>query len=392
MSTPPDRTHRLSELVSSLVRIESENPPGDEGECAVFVRDWLRSEGVDAELIDRPYPDRPQVAAAVGHGEPTVVLNGHLDTVPAGDPDRWRQPPYGGERVDGAVYGRGSADMKAGLAVAMLLLADRSEWFDPGDGTIVFHGAIGEETGEPGTKALLEAGYDGDYGVVLEPTDFRVATRAKGLVCYRLRVRGEASHASRPDQGDNAVLRSQPLIAAIREYDRELRTRTDELVGTAYANVTEFAADVGGNLGVLPEEAELVLDRRVLPGESIDDVEAEVTALVADVEAEHGTDVTVEEIQRYAPAAVPTECRLAELFRSHTDDYREGVESPWGIEAATDVRNLVHDAGMEAITWGPGRLAEAHTVDEHVSCAAVEDGFEILRDALSALFAGDDRS
>jgi succinyl-diaminopimelate desuccinylase len=385
MSQKPDSGGRLADLVADLVRIESENPPGNEAACARFIHEWLRERDVDAELVDRPCAERPQVAATVGSGEPTVVLNGHLDTVPAGDPDRWDHPPFGGERDDGRLYGRGSVDMKAGLAVAMVTMVDFRDRLEPGAGTLVFHGAIGEETGDPGTRTLLEEGYDGTYGIVLEPTDFRVATRAKGLVCYNLTVHGESSHASRPDQGDNAILRAQPVIDAITSYDDRLRTRTDDLVGSAYANVTEFAADIGGNLGVLPGEAEVVLDRRVLPGESIAEVETEVSTLLDRVETEHGIDVTHEEVQRYESATVPTDCRLAEVLRAKTRTYRRGVAEPWGIEAATDVRNLVHDAGMEAVTWGPGSLAEAHTVDESVDPAAVADGFDILHDALDEL-------
>lgn len=385
MSQERDPEERLTDLITALVRVESENPPGNEGACARFIHEWFLERDIDAELISRPFEDRPQVAATVGSGEPTVVLNGHLDTVPAGDPDRWEHPPFGGEREDNRIYGRGSVDMKAGLAIAMATMADYRERLSSEAGTLVFHGAIGEETGEPGTRTLLKEGYDGTYGIVLEPTDFRVATRAKGLVCYRVTVHGESSHASRPDQGDNAILRAQPVIEAITAYDDRLRTRTDDLVGSAYANVTEFAADVGGNLGVLPGEAEFVLDRRVLPGESIDAVETEVSDLFEGLEAEHGIDITYEEVQRYESATVPTDCRLAELLRSHTRTYRSGVAEPWGIEAATDVRNLVHDAGMEAVTWGPGSLAEAHTVDESVDLAAAAGGFSILHGALDEL-------
>jgi len=377
---------QVADLITALVRIESENPPGNEGSCARFIHEWFLERDVDAELVERPFEDRPQVAATVGNGEPTVVLNGHLDTVPAGDPDKWNYPPFGGERDDSRLYGRGSADMKTGLAIAMLMMVDYRERLSSDAGTLIFQGAIGEETGDPGTRTLLKEGYDGTYGIVLEPTDFRVATRAKGLVCYNVTVHGESSHASRPDQGDNAVLRSQPVIEGITSYDERLRNRTDDLVGSAYANVTEFAADVGGNLGVLPGEAEFVLDRRVLPGESISDVETEVSNLLEALEIEHGIDITYEEIQRYESATVPTDCSLAELLRFHTRTYRDGVDEPWGIEAATDVRNLVNDAGMEAVTWGPGSLAEAHTVDESVDLDAAADGFVILRDALDELF------
>ena len=382
--TAPD-PDELTALVAELVRIESENPPGEEAACAEYVREWFEEHGVDAEFVRDPYPERPQVAARVGTGDPTVVLNGHLDVVPAGDPERWSHPPYAGDRVGDRIYGRGSADMRAGLAIGMLALRTLGDTLEPGEGSVVFHGAIGEETGEPGTRALLDAGYDGDVGVVLEPTDFRVATRAKGLVCYEVTVTGEPSHASRPEQGRNAVLLARPVVDAIEDYDRRLRERTDELVGRAYANVTRFEAGVGGNLGVLPGEAELVLDRRVLPGESVADVEREVSALLADVEEEHGVETAFEEIQRYEPASVPTDCRTAETLRDHTRRRREGVDQPWGIEAATDVRNLVNDAGVEAVTWGPGELAQAHTYDEYVEVGAAFDGLTILLDAVRDL-------
>lgn len=382
--SPIDRDE-VASLVADLVRIESENPPGNEAECARFVHDWFEDHGVGAELIAEPDPDRPQVAARVGSGDPAVVLNGHLDVVPAGDPGEWTHPPYAGAEVGGEIVGRGSADMKAGLAIGMRALRTVAVELDPGGGTVVFHGAIGEETGDPGTKALLEAGYDGDYGVVLEPTDFRVATRAKGLVCYEITVEGEASHASRPDQGRNAILAARPVVNAIETYDHRLREREDPLVGTAYANVTRFEAGVGGNLGVLPGTARLVLDRRVLPDESIADVEREVTGLLEDVRSDHGVETTFEEIQRYEPAAVPTDCEGAETFRKLTRKHRGPVEDPWGIEAATDVRNLVNDAGMEAITWGPGRLAQAHTVDESVAVDDVVEGLAVLVDGVRAL-------
>ena len=377
------------DLVRELVRFDSSNPPGREAACARFVHDWLVEQGIDAELVADPYPDRPQVAATVGSGEPSIVLNGHLDVVPADSPAEWQHPPFGGELHDGRIYGRGSADMKAGLAIAMVTLTTLQRELDEGDGRIVFHAAIGEETGEPGTRTLLERGYDGDYGIVLEPTDFRVATRAKGLVCYEITVSGTPSHASRPDQGENAILLAQPVVDAIESYDARLRERSDELVGQAYANVTRFAAGVDGNLGVLPGTAKLVLDRRVLPGESISTVETEVRELLDDVEATHGTELSFEEIQRYESASVPTDCRVAETLRRCTRDSHGDVESPWGIEAATDVRNLVNDAGMEAVTWGPGDLAQAHTYDEHIELDAVRTGFEILNDAIRELLAGE---
>jgi len=386
-----DRRAELVDLVSTLVRLESENPPGNEAACAEYITDWFDERDIEATLLDAPDADRPQVGARVGTGSPTLVLNGHVDVVPAGDHDRWTHDPYGGDVVDGRLYGRGSADMKTGLAIGMLVLASLREEVESGviPGSLVFHAAMGEETADPGTATLLESGFDGDYGVVLEPTDFRVATSAKGLVCYEISVSGEASHASRPDQGTNAISAALPVVAALDEYDGRLREREDDLVGRAYATITQFEAGTESNLAVLPERATFVLDRRVLPAEAVADVDEEVASVLAAVERDHGVAVEWERIQTYASASVSHDCRLAGLFREHTAAVTDAPGDPWGIEAATDVRNFVNDAGVEAITWGPANLAQAHTVDEHVDVDDAVAGLEILERATRDLLSGE---
>jgi len=384
------RRESLERLIAELVAIRTENPPGNEGECARFVVDWFEERGVDASLVFEPDADRPQAVATVGDGDPTVVLNGHLDVVPADEPERWTHDPYDPTVEDGRMYGRGTVDMKAGVAVAMLTAMGLREELADGslDGSVVVHAAMGEETGDPGTRALLEAGYDGDYGVVLEPTGMRTATSAKGLAWYEVTVGGEASHASRPDQGSNAVRNAEPVLDAIAEYDAELRERTDDLVGRAYATVTAFEAGVGSNRGILPGTARFTLDRRVLPGESIADVDREVEDLLAAVEREHGVEVDWERDTTYESAAIPVDSPLAEVFRERSAEFAGVDPEPYGVRAATDVRNLVNDAGMEAVTWGPGSLARAHTRDEFVELDEVVTGLEALEAATRDLLAG----
>ncbi|MEF8841218.1 MAG: M20 family metallopeptidase [Haloarculaceae archaeon] len=381
----------LASLAAVLVRIETENPPGNERPAAEYVHEWFTHHGIDATLLADPDPDRPQVGARVGDGGPTLVLNGHTDVVPAGDHGEWSHPPYGGVIEDGRLYGRGSVDMKTGIAVAMLTALELADSIESGElpGSLVVHAAMGEETAAPGTRALLEAGFDGDFGVVLEPTECRVATSAKGLAWYELGWPGEPSHASRPDQGHNAIGEVGPVLAAIDAYDERLRERTDPLCGRGYATVTRVIAGRDTNRAVLPGRASLVLDRRILPGETVRAVDEEVAELVEGIEREHGIPVTWERTETYAPASIPTDHPLAETFREHAATVAGAPTEPWGIEASTDVRNFVNDAGIPAITWGPGRLEQAHTVDEYVDLAAAEAGMEALRRAATDLLSAD---
>ncbi len=386
-----DNAHREAErLLRDLVRIETENPPGNEAACARFVADWFDERGIDHELVRRPYEDRPQVVARVGDGAPTLVLNGHMDVVPAGDHDRWDHPPYAAEVEDGAVYGRGAADMKSGLAVGMVTAARLRDALDAGDlrGSILVHAAVDEEVVGPGTRTLVEEGYVGDYGVVLEPTGLRTATAEKGHVWYEITVEGEPSHGSRPDQGVNAVAKAHRVVDALFEYDRAVRERTDDLLGSAYATVTGF--DAGTKENVVPERARITLDRRFVPGETGEVIDREVDDLLSTVAADHDVDVSWDHVDIVADASkVPADCELAETLRSNAVDVAGVDPVPWGFPATTDLRNLVNDAGMEAVTWGPGELSQAHTTDEHVPLSQVRDAVDVLTRTAETLLAPD---
>lgn len=396
-ATADGGTSDLRTLARELVRIPTENPPGNEKPAAEFVAEWFAERGIDAKQVREPDPERPQTAARVGPEDPdgpTVVLNGHLDVVPAGDRSAWSVDPYGGEIVDGRLYGRGSADMKTGVAIAMIVARDLAREIRDGDlpGSVVVHAAMGEETADMGTKTLLDRGYDGDVGVVLEPTDFRVATSTKGLAVYRVVVYGEATHASQPDAGTNAIGGLGRVLEAVDAYDAALRERGGALCGSALATVTEVTSGTGSNLAVVPDRAELVLDRRVRPDESIPAVDEEIDALTDRLAREHGVETAWERIQTYASASVPTDHPLATCLRERSVDAvgpDDGVGEPWGIEAATDARNFVNDAGIPAVTWGPGRLDEAHTVDESIELSDAETGKSILENAVRALLQGD---
>lgn len=377
----------LTDLIADLVRIETENPPGNEAACAEYIRDWFTERDIEVTFVREPYTDRPQVVASIGESDPTLVLNGHIDVVPAGNRSEWNHDPYDAEIENGTLYGRGSADMKTGVAVGMVAAADLKPELENNelDGSIMVHAAIGEETAEPGTKTLLEEGYDGEYGVVLEPTGLHTATSEKGLAWYEITVTGEPSHASRPDQGVNAVQQARPVLDALTEYDTRIREREDELVGQAYATVTQFTAGTKEN--VVPEEAIITIDRRFLPGESVTEIDAEIKSLLAEIEREHDIKTDWERTRTYESASIDSDSYLAEIFRAHSNAVAGVTSDPWGIQASTDVRNFINNAEIEAITWGAGDLSQAHTYNEHIDLSAAATGLNVLKQAARDLLS-----
>lgn len=379
----------LRELIAKLVRIESENPPGNEAACARFIDQWFAERDVETTVVRAPYEQRPQVVASVGSGAPCVVLNGHMDVVPAGDVDDWQYPPYNPTIEDGRLYGRGAVDMKTGLALAMLTLARLREPLerDELDGTVVVQAAVGEEAAEPGTATLLENGYGGDFGVVLEPTGLQTVTSVKGCAYYEFEVRGESAHAGQPDDGTNAIERALPVLERLKAYGEAVREREDSLVGPEQATLTMLDAGVKEN--VVPDSVTISMDRRFTPAESAASIDAEIERMVTEITENLGSPVEWRRTRTYDSARSAADSELATVFRRRSNLVADVPSEEYGSVVATDMRNFVNDAAIPAITWGPGDVGQAHSTDECVDLAEAEAGLTILEQSVRDLLGTD---
>jgi succinyl-diaminopimelate desuccinylase len=265
----------LTEVLASLVRTPSVNPDLTEAAVASVVEGWLAPLDVEVRRVEFA-PGRASVGVRVrGAAEgPALVLNGHLDTVPIDDERLWTVHPFAAVVRDGYLYGRGACDMKAGLAVAIGVAHALAARRDRLAGSLVCHFAAGEERGEPGTLSLLEAGFTGDWGITLEPTQLDVATATRGAAHIRIRIRGRSIHASRAHSGVNPIARLEGVLRVVAAYDRELARRHHPLLPGGSCTPTMVRGGVKEN--AVADAAELILDRRLLPGE---DPEADLREL-----------------------------------------------------------------------------------------------------------------
>lgn len=364
----------LVEVLASLVKTPSVNPGTSEKGIADVIEGWLNERSIELAQVEFA-PGRPSVGAIIrGAGDgPTVVLNGHMDTVPIDDESLWTSDPFGAEVRDGFLYGRGACDMKAGLAVQIGVAHYLSD-IDPAHlhGSVVLHFAAGEERGEPGTRSLLDAGFTGDFGITTEPTSLRVATATRGVVTYTLRVKGRSVHASRAEAGVNPVWALMPVLALLRDYDAEVRSRAHPLLPGGSCTPTMIRAGVKEN--AVSDYCDIYIDRRLLPGET---PESDKAALLARLEsltaAQPDLDVELSTIYGVEPAEIdPTSPFAEQVLRAVADVTGESTEV-WGAPFSSDVRNLVNDASITAVTFGPGDTRFCHCPDERVPVAELED-------------------
>ena len=385
----------MTEFLQHLVRFQS--LPGQEQTAQRFIAEKLRSLQCEtqvltsdfAELVHHPafcddgvpFDDRLNVVAkwaGTGKGR-DLILNGHMDVVPIGNAALWKYPPWDGVVEEGKLYGRGACDMKAGLTAGVFAMqALRQLGFAPA-GDVLFESVIGEESGGVGTLTTIVRGFSADAAVIMEPTRLRVCPIHSGALSFRLRVSGRAIHASMKRFGVSAIEKFQTIFLALEELDRSRHA--------SYANpIFEFPHNVApicvGTLAAgdwpstVPEE--LVAEGRfgVFPGESVDTAR---TALVACLDQVVAADEWLTDhppiLEWFEGQFEPGNTSVNDPIIHFLSDSHARVlgKSPilQGVPYGSDLRLFTIHGKTPAVLYGPGDVAFAHTVEEHVELEEV---------------------
>ena len=372
MDAPELSREQLAASLSALVRVPSVNPGMSELGMVEEIERQLEGTGCELTRVES-MPGRPSLAAVLkGSGDgPRLVLNGHMDTVAIDDASQWSVDPFGGEIKDGAVWGRGAVDMKGGLASQIACAKVLARMRDELQGSLVLHFAAGEECGEPGTLSLIEAGFVGDWGITTEPTGLDIATAERGTGWFDIRLSGHSTHAATPQAGANPIVAVEDVLARVRRYNDDIAARTHPLLGGPICTVTMLSA--GAQHNAVPDSCVLTVDRRLIPGETHEDVHGELATLVSDAVAGHrGISGEVTPVHhRFEAAEVPSESPFIEVVKRVVGEVTGTPARIVGTPYGSDVRNLVNDARMEAITFGAGDVALCHCADERQSLDAL---------------------
>ena len=375
-------------LARALIATPSVNPEleasgGGEAAVAELTAEWLRGWGFSVDKSEVT-PGRWNVVGRLegqGAGQgvgadtgPTLLLNGHLDTVGvagmSGD-------PFGAELRDGRLWGRGSCDMKGGVAALLAAAAGVARRGSPG--TLIVALTADEEHASLGMEALVGSGIRADAAVVCEPTSLAVMPSHKGFVWIEAAFRGRAAHGSRPDVGVDAIEHAARYLTALGALRSRLNAGEPHPL-LSHGSFHAGTIDGGSAPSVYPDACRLVLERRTLPGENapriIEEFQAVLDELAADVPE---LDAKLTQGLARPATQIPNDSPLVEGLVAAC--VGEGVDPVLaGMTAWVDAAFL-NEAGTPAVCFGPGSIAQAHCADEWidpseiVTCAAVLERF-----------------
>jgi acetylornithine deacetylase len=303
------------------------------------------------------------------------MLNGHLDTVGV---EGMTHPPFTARVQDGRLFGRGSADMKSG--VAAMCVAAREAVERGVDGEIIVACVIDEEYDSAGTRALLAGGVRADAAIVTEPTRLAICAAHRGFVWADLTVRGVAAHGSQYDLGVDAITHAALIVAALDQHQRDiLTTRHHPLLGRGSLHASTIHGGTG--YSTYPDQCTVQIERRTLPGETAASVRAELEAAVDTVRSVYPeSDVAIQITAAHDGSDVSPGAPIVRALDGALRAEALPVQIA-GMQAWTDCA-LLNAAAIPAVCFGPGELAMAHSAEEFVAVQEIEQAARVLRHLL----------
>jgi putative selenium metabolism hydrolase len=368
---PTTDRQALTLFLQDLVRIPSLSC--QEQAVAERLAAEMRAVGFDEVWTDRI----GNVVGRIGpESGPKLLYNGHMDTVGVGDPAGWTRDPFGAEVEDGALYGRGSSDMKGPLAS---LIYGAKVLIDNGvklAGPLYVVGAVQEETCEGHAMSVLveEEGISPDWVVLAEPSNLQVTRGHRGRMEMHVTVRGQSSHASMPDQGKNAIYGAARIIFSLELLADMLAV--DSFLGKGTLAVTRIQ-NTGGSKNVIPDSCTFVVDRRLTLGETEAKALAEVESVIAREEMKAEVRLAEYEytsytgylcggVEHYPAWVVPENHPLVQATVRAVRGVVGERPSIGKWDFSTDGVYTMGVAGIPTVGIGPGDERQAHTADEHI--------------------------
>lgn len=369
---------RVVALTRDLVRVPSVyrhgDPAGNEAAIASFLAAYLRALGL-AVSVQEAAPNRPNVVADWDSGRPGrgLILEGHTDVVTEGDHAAWTYPPFDAVVNGGRIYGRGTADMKGGLAAAICALDAVRRTAPDLPGRVRLAAVVDEEAQMAGIKAFIRGGFaEGFHGaIVCEPEENEVCLHQKGAMRVLATFRGKMAHGAMPYAGVNPIPATAQFIAALVEEDRRQQDRhgRHQFLGRPHITPTTVRAPVHGEpqFNVMAGEGQVTVDLRTIPGQDHKELYRALEGLAARVrETDPRVRTTLELIEDRPATETPPDAPVVRAVERAVLTILQRPPRYGGVPGSTDGTFLRAWAGIPVVTIGPGNREIPHQVDEYI--------------------------
>jgi succinyl-diaminopimelate desuccinylase len=392
----PDITHQLDkpamiDFLREFVRIPSVYLPtvtgANEAAAAQFVYELLDEWQLNPVMWEVA-PGRPNIVAEL-HGSlgpgATLLMEGHTDVVTPGDYAAWHYDPFGAEIVDGKMYGRGTADMKGGVAAMLFAVRAIQLAGAPFAGSIRLLIPVDEEGLMIGIKDIVAKGYatGASAAIICEPEQHEVCIAQKGALRLKLESFGRVAHGAMPEEGVNALSAMIHLLSRVMTIESALRQQFGEhpLLGKIYVSPTVARAPISGDasqINVLPDYCDAYLDIRTIPGVNHHNIIAQINQFideVAQIDAKYSLRVSIVDDR---PSTEISETHPLVQSLQHAHEHVYGTTPPFGgVPGSTDGTIIMRDAGVPVVVYGPGGKRIPHQPNEYVEINEVERAAEV---------------
>lgn len=361
----------IAQITSDLVRFDTTNPPGNERQAVEYIADLLKPFGFECQLIEHE-PQRATLHASLkGSGERgALVLNGHVDVVPVGA-GGWQHPPFAGVVEDGKVWGRGSADMKGGVAAMIVAAKAIAQANLPLKGNLILAATAGEEVNMMGARALaaLPEAKNWQAVIISEPTSNRLGLAERGVFWPEITTYGKTAHGSTPELGINAVMM---MMKVLSEFEKlEIPFQPHPVLGNFTRSVNTIQGGVKVN--VVPDQCSVMVDMRTVPGQDHAELLRLLETFLARLESEiPNLKASIRLTYELPPAETPQDAVAVQKFREAANSYC-AMETPiTKVPFATEAAIFVPTLGVPTMILGPGDPALAHQPNEFIEIAEME--------------------
>ena len=359
---------RSLDTLSTLIKINTVNPPGDEVHLANYIKEYVEGFDLNTDLkaISK---DRSNIIVKLKGSDPTrpsLIFSGHLDTVPIGEINSWEQDPFSATIKKGKLYGRGSCDMKGGVsAILEAMISLKEQKFTP-KMDVIFVGTVGEEVDCLGSKTIVENNDISNPGamIIAEPSNNKIFTAHKGAFWLNIRIYGKTAHGSMPKEGKNSILAAKAVIDKI--YNLQfMNDFKNVLLGPSTVNVSMINGGV--NTNVVPDYCSLTVDFRTIPGVEHKMIYEDIQNILADMKnKENITDWNIEILHDLPPLSNKKGDDFIDLVFNIKNESGKLQSEELGANYYTDGSIYGEAYDIPIIIYGPGNEKLAHQPNEYV--------------------------